>query len=236
MLFEKPLKAVCNVKVQGCHNIPCNSCFLKFKEHRCVPLDADAHAIFDRIMRTKHEGHIDKFLQQRGWFLEDLEEALARISKPHLTQTHAYTSPTAESTAWSENLPVFVSLASPPDNATVESSGTTHLPTVDSVTSSYDDDKHIARSPGTHIYPVPATYVNETVRSEGSSNSGDPYNSKYHARPGKFHKESAPYYEKWVTYERVERSVVSRSSPRRKEIKRAVYDLLDGLRNRRSYY
>ncbi|THW78165.1 hypothetical protein D6D17_10241 [Aureobasidium pullulans] len=211
MLLEKPLKTVCNVKVQDCQNIPCNTCFLKLKEHRCVPLDTDAHLIFREIMRIKLEGHTDKFVQQRSWFLEDIEEALTKISKPAQP-------PTVGSTGWAGDEPFFIRFSAVPHKTSIDTSGSACPPTVEPVTT-----------------PSPVAYTTPVKASSRFQRSVDPGRHSYYSDCSRYsensgvHEEIFYQHDEWVSYQRFERS---RARPRTnilKGIKRTVHDLLDGV-------
>ncbi|THW04698.1 hypothetical protein D6D26_02587 [Aureobasidium pullulans] len=250
MLFGKRIKAVCNTKIKGSQNIPCSNCFLRFKENQCVPLDTNARFIFNGIMRAKSEGQTDKFLQQRGWFLDDLDAALNRIFSTDRTQTQSRASPAAKSADWPENMPVVISLSGSPDNAMVEPSGTSHLPVVQSVTCSESGDgntgdtidhpagfrtqpaEHVAYFPVTHTYMHPTTHVDNDPYSRRSVDSHETYHSGYSGYfelPVKIYEDSFFRHEERVSYERFERSGTRFRTRHLKEIKKTVHDLLNGL-------
>ncbi|THW74991.1 hypothetical protein D6D18_10042 [Aureobasidium pullulans] len=259
LLFGKRIKAVCNTKIKGSQNIPCNNCFLRFKENQCVPdesyadflkLDTNARFIFNGIMRAKSEGQTDKFLQQRGWFLDDLDAAINKIFSTDRTQTQSRASPAAKSTDWPENMPVVISLSGSPENAMVDPSGTSHLPVVQSVTCSDSGDgntgdtidhpagfrtqpaEHVAYFPVTHAYTHHTTHVDKDSYSRRSVDSHETYRSGYSGYsklPVEIYEDSFFRHEERVSYERFERSGTRFRTRHLKEIKKTVRDLLNGL-------
>ena len=200
-----------------------------------LKLDTNARLIFNGIMRAKSEGQTDKFLQRRGWFLDDLDAALNRIFSTDRPQTQSRASPAAKSADWPENMPVVISLSGSPDHAMVEPSGTSHLPVVQSVTCSESGDgntgdtidhpagfrtqpaEHVAYFPVTHTYMHPTTHVDNDPYSRRSVDSHETYHSGYwgyFGLPVKIYEDTFFRHKERVSYERFELSG-TRFRPRR---------------------
>lgn len=158
-----------------------------------LQLDTDAHLIFREIMRIKLEGHTDKFVQQRSWFLEDIEEALTKISKPAQP-------PTVGSTGWAGDEPFFIRFSAVPHKTSIDTSGSACPPTVEPVTT-----------------PSPVAYTTPVKASSRFQRSVDPGRHSYYSDCSRYsensgvHEEIFYQHDEWVSYQRFERS---RARPR----------------------